>query len=266
MNEVMSSVALTYGQSIKNIDKKLLKTAVAVKVNDKILDLATTQTTDEFEIIHMDSEEGIDIIRHSTAHLLAMAVKQLYPKAQVTIGPVIEDGFYYDFSYPPGFNPEDLSKIENQMRKLVKKRIQINRLVKSKEETTEYFKSIGEIYKAEIIESIPSDEELSMYQQDDFIDLCRGPHVPHTGMLGAFKLMKTAGAYWRGNSDNEMLQRVYGTAFDSKENLDKHLHMLEEAEKEITANLVNNYPGFIFKKKLLAWCSGIQKAGRSTHF
>ncbi|WP_292754997.1 threonine--tRNA ligase, partial [Methylophaga sp. UBA4502] len=182
-------------------------------------------------IITERDEEGLDIIRHSTSHLLAQAVKQLYPDAQVTIGPVIEDGFYYDFSYPKGFTPEDLQKIEKRMEELVKQDLQVVREEVTRDAAVQIFREMGEEYKAQIIEDIPKDEILSVYRQGEFMDLCRGPHVPNTGKLKAFKLMKLAGAYWRGKSENEMLQRVYGTAWSDKKDLKAYLHRLEEAEK-----------------------------------
>jgi threonyl-tRNA synthetase len=171
------------------------------------------------------------VIRHSTAHLLAQATQMLYPEAQVTIGPVIDNGFFYDFAYKDGFSESDLAKIEKNMKKLVKQSLKIERSEMSRDEAVAFFKAKGEHYKAEIIESIPADQPLSLYKQGDFIDLCRGPHVPSTSRLKAFKLMKLAGAYWRGDSNNEMLQRVYGTAWATKEDLEAHLHRLEEAEK-----------------------------------
>ncbi|PTB86563.1 threonine--tRNA ligase, partial [Pseudidiomarina aestuarii] len=185
----------------------------------------------ELAIITERDEEGLDIIRHSTSHLLAQAVKQLYPDAQVTIGPVIEDGFYYDFSYPKGFTPEDLQKIEKRMEELVKQDLQVVREEVTRDAAVQIFREMGEEYKAQIIEDIPKDEILSVYRQGEFMDLCRGPHVPNTGKLKAFKLMKLAGAYWRGKSENEMLQRVYGTAWSDKKDLKVYLHRLEEAEK-----------------------------------
>jgi threonyl-tRNA synthetase len=228
-NQVVSSESFL--DIIRQQDKKLLKTAVAVKVKGQLCDLSTPYEEQDYTIVHSNSEEGVDIIRHSTAHLLAMAVKELFPDAQVTIGPVIDDGFYYDFSYQPGFSDQDLQKIENQMRRLAKKRIPVERYTLSRNEASDFFKNIGEIYKSEIIDQIPANETLSLYRQADFTDLCRGPHVPHTGFLTAFKLTKLAGAYWRGDSDNEMLQRIYGTAWDSQEALDHYLKMQEEAKK-----------------------------------
>ena len=175
--------------------------------------------------------EGLDVIRHSTAHLLAYAVKELFPDAQVTIGPVIEDGFYYDFAFKRPFTPEDLEAIERKMSELVKKNEPVTRSLMARDEAVRYFQSLGEHYKAEIIASIPSDEPISLYAEGKFVDLCRGPHVPSTGRLKVFKLMKVAGAYWRGDSRNEMLQRIYGTAWTKKEDLDAYLMRIEEAEK-----------------------------------
>ena len=182
-------------------------------------------------ILTAKDAQGLEVIRHSTAHLLAYAVKELFPDAQVTIGPVIENGFYYDFSYKRPFTPEDLEKIEARMLDLAKRDIRVERSVLPRDEAVAYFKSIGEHYKAEIIASIPADQDVSLYREGDFIDLCRGPHVPSTGKLKVFKLMKVAGAYWRGDSKNEMLQRIYGTAWARKEEQEAYLHMLEEAEK-----------------------------------
>lgn len=185
----------------------------------------------ELAIITAKDPDGLDIIRHSTAHLLAYAVQELFPEAQVTIGPVIDNGFYYDFSYKRPFTPEDLKAIEKKMTELARADLPVSREEWDRDEAVEFFKSIGEIYKAEIIESIPAGETISLYREGDFIDLCRGPHVPSTGKLKVFKLMKVAGAYWRGDSNNEMLQRIYGTAWATKDEQKAYLHMLEEAEK-----------------------------------
>jgi threonyl-tRNA synthetase len=182
-------------------------------------------------IITDRNAEGLEILRHSTSHLLAHAVKELFPDAQVTIGPVIEDGYYYDFSYKRPFTPEDLAAIEKRMAEIVKRDVKVERQEMPRDEAVQFFADMGEKYKAEIIASIPSNEPISLYKQDNFIDLCRGPHVPSTGKLKVFKLMKVAGAYWRGNSKNEMLQRIYGTAWAKKEEQDQYLHRLEEAEK-----------------------------------
>ncbi|HAD31513.1 MAG TPA: threonine--tRNA ligase, partial [Methylophaga sp.] len=215
-----------------DIGAGLARAALAGKVNGKLVDTNYVIEDDaELAIITERDEEGLDIIRHSTSHLLAQAVKQLYPDAQVTIGPVIEDGFYYDFSYPKGFTPEDLQKIEKRMEELVKQDLQVVREEVTRDAAVQIFREMGEEYKAQIIEDIPKDEILSVYRQGEFMDLCRGPHVPNTGKLKAFKLMKLAGAYWRGKSENEMLQRVYGTAWSDKKDLKAYLHRLEEAEK-----------------------------------
>lgn len=223
---------LTVAQVAASIGAGLARAALAGKVDGKPVDTSFLIDRDiQLAIITDRDAEGVDIIRHSTAHLLAQAVKSLFPDAQVTIGPVIDNGFYYDFSYKRPFTPEDLAAIEKKMAELAKADTPLERRELSRDEAVAYFKSIGEKYKAEIIESIPSNEALSLYKQGDFTDLCRGPHVPSTGKLKVFKLMKVAGAYWRGDSKNEMLQRVYGTAWAKKEDLEQYLHMLEEAEK-----------------------------------
>jgi threonyl-tRNA synthetase len=215
-----------------DIGAGLAKAALAGKVNGKLVDTSHVIDQDaDVAIITGRDEEGLDIIRHSTSHLMAQAVKQLFPEAQVTIGPVIDDGFYYDFSYKEGFTPDDLTKIEKRMQDLVSQDIPVVREEISREAGIEKFRAMGEEYKAEILEAIPEGETLSLYGQGDFTDLCRGPHVPSTGKLKAFKLMKLAGAYWRGDSNNEMLQRVYGTAWGDKKELKAYLHRLEEAEK-----------------------------------
>lgn len=215
-----------------DIGAGLARAALAGKVNGKLVD--TSHVIDDnadVAIITERDDEGLDIIRHSTSHLMAQAVKQLYPEAQVTIGPVIDDGFYYDFSYPKGFTPEDLEKIEKRMQDLVNQDLPVVREEVPRDAAIDIFREMGEEYKAKIIEDIPKDEILSVYRQGEFMDLCRGPHVPSTGKLKAFKLMKLAGAYWRGKSENEMLQRVYGTAWSDKKALKAYLHRLEEAEK-----------------------------------
>jgi len=215
-----------------DIGAGLARATVAGKVNDNIVDASFLMSEDSaLAIITDKSDEGLEVIRHSAAHLLAQAVKQLFPEAQVTIGPVIEDGFYYDFAYKEGFSESDLETIEKKMAELAKLDQQVTRSVMSREEAIDFFAKKGEVYKAELIEAIPHGEELSLYQQGDFIDLCRGPHVPSTGKIKAFKLMKLAGAYWRGDSNNEMLQRIYGTAWNDKKALKAYLHRLEEAEK-----------------------------------
>ena len=215
-----------------NIGAGLAKAALAGKVGGKIVDTSFVIETDsDLAIITDKNVEGLDIIRHSTAHLLAYAVKELFPDAQVTIGPVIDNGFYYDFSYKRAFTPEDLIAIEKKMAELAKKDELVTRQVMPRDQAITYFKNINEHYKAEIVASIPAGEDVSLYTEGKFTDLCRGPHVPNTGKLKAFKLMKLAGAYWRGDSNNEMLQRVYGTAWRNKEELDAYLFQLEEAEK-----------------------------------
>lgn len=229
--------AVTVAEVAANIGAGLAKAALAGKVTlpgqaAKLVDTSYLIEQDvELAIITDKNDEGLDIIRHSTAHLLAYAVKELFPDAQVTIGPVIENGFYYDFSYKRPFTPDDLAAIEKKMAELAKKDEKVERKVLPRDEAVAYFKSINEHYKAEIIASIPSNEDVSLYAEGNFTDLCRGPHVPNTGKLKAFKLMKLAGAYWRGDSNNEMLQRVYGTAWRNKDELEAYLHMLEEAEK-----------------------------------
>lgn len=215
-----------------DIGPGLAKATLAGVVNGKEVDASYEITEDaNLAIITPKSEEGLEVIRHSAAHLLAQAVKLLFPEAQVTIGPVIEDGFYYDFAYSRAFTTDDLVQIEAKMKELAKADYPVQRRVLPRDEASEYFRSIGEEYKAQIIESIPANEELSLYKQGDFEDLCRGPHVPSTGKLEYFKLMKVAGAYWRGDSNNEMLTRVYGTAWSSKKELKAYVHRLEEAEK-----------------------------------
>jgi threonyl-tRNA synthetase len=216
----------------KEIGSGLAKSALAAKINGKLVDTSYLIDRDmSLTIITSRDPEGLEIIRHSTAHLLAHAVKQLFPTAQVTIGPVIENGFYYDFAFERSFSPADLELIEARMQELATQNIPIQRLEMLRDEAVDFFRNIGEAYKAQIISEIPPDETISLYRQDDFIDLCRGPHVPNTGHLKAFKLTKLAGAYWRGDSNNEMLQRIYGTAWPDKKALETYLHHLEEAEK-----------------------------------
>src|SRR5258706_427309 len=215
-----------------SIGAGLAKAALAGKVDGKLVDTSYVIDKDAALAIITDKDaDGLEIIRHSTAHLLAYAVKELFPEAQVTIGPVIDNGFYYDFSYKRPFAPEDLVAIEKKMAELARQDIPVSRKVLPRDEAVAYFKGIGEAYKAEIIASIPADQEVSLYTEGAFTDLCRGPHVPSTGKLKVFKLMKVAGAYWRGDSKNEMLTRIYGTAWAKKEEQDAYLHMLEEAEK-----------------------------------
>jgi len=216
----------------QSIGSGLAKAALAGKVNDRLVDISYIVKENAVVAIITDKTiEGLEIIRHSTAHLLAHAVKQLYPQAQVTIGPVIEDGFFYDFSYPNGFTPDDLVAIEARMHEIARENFTVSRKEITRDEAIRYFRTVGEEYKAKIIEDIPPNETLTLYTQGDFTDLCRGPHVPQTGVLKAFKLTKLAGAYWRGDSNNEMLQRIYGTAWPDKKALDDYLRRLEEAEK-----------------------------------
>jgi threonyl-tRNA synthetase len=224
--------SLTVAEVASSIGSGLAKAAIAGEVDGNLVDTSFMIEGDsDVAIITNKDEKALEVIRHSTAHLLAQATQQIYPKAQVTIGPVIDNGFYYDFAYKDGFSEQDLAKIEKKMNAIVKQNLPIERMEMTREDAIEFFKSMGEHYKAEIIESIPTNEVLSLYKQGDFVDLCRGPHVPSTSKLKAFKLMKLAGAYWRGDSNNEMLQRVYGTAWENKDDLAAHLHRLEEAEK-----------------------------------
>ena len=267
-HEVMPNVTLpdgsvkSYDQSLtvadvaSSIGSGLAKAAIAGEIDGQLVDTSFMIENDsDLAIITNKDDKALEVIRHSTAHLLAQATQQLYPKAQVTIGPVIDNGFYYDFAYEDGFSEQDLAKIEKKMNAIVKQNLPIERMEMSRDDAVEFFKSMGEHYKAEIIESIPTDETLSLYKQGDFVDLCRGPHVPSTSKLKAFKLMKLAGAYWRGDSNNEMLQRVYGTAWENKDDLAAHLHRLEEAEKRDhrkigkTQNLFHTQeeaPGMVF--------------------
>ena len=224
--------SLTVAEIASSIGSGLAKAAIAGEVDGQLVDTSFVIEDDsEVAIVTNKDEKALEVIRHSTAHLLAQATQQIYPKAQVTIGPVIDNGFYYDFAYKDGFSEQDLAKIEKKMNAIVKQNLPIERMEMTREDAIEFFKSMGEHYKAEIIESIPTNEVLSLYKQGDFVDLCRGPHVPSTSKLKAFKLMKLAGAYWRGDSNNEMLQRVYGTAWENKDDLAEHLYRLEEAEK-----------------------------------
>ena len=248
--------SLTVADVASSIGSGLAKAAIAGEIDGQLVDTSFMIENDsDLAIITNKDDKALEVIRHSTAHLLAQATQQLYPKAQVTIGPVIDNGFYYDFAYKDGFSEQDLAKIEKKMNAIVKQNLPIERMEMSRDDAVEFFKSMGEHYKAEIIESIPTDETLSLYKQGDFVDLCRGPHVPSTSKLKAFKLMKLAGAYWRGDSNNEMLQRVYGTAWENKEDLAAHLHRLEEAEKRDhrkigkTQNLFHTQeeaPGMVF--------------------
>jgi len=224
--------SVTVADVAANIGAGLARATLAGRVNGALVDASHLIESDcELAIVTAKDADGLEVIRHSTAHLLAYAVKELFPEAQVTIGPVIENGFYYDFSFPRGFTPEDLVRIEERMAELSRRDIPVVREEWARDAAVEFFKGIGEAYKAEIIASIPADQTISLYREGDFVDLCRGPHVPSTGKLKHFKLMSVAGAYWRGDSRNEQLQRIYGTAWASKEDLDAYLHMIEEAEK-----------------------------------
>jgi len=215
-----------------DIGAGLAKATLAGKVDDVLVDGSYIIDKDAtLSIVTARDEEGVEVIRHSAAHLMAQAVKQLFPTAQVTIGPVIDNGFFYDFAFERSFTPDDVEKIEKRMAELANESIQVTRSEISRDDAVAFFREKGEEYKAKIIEDIPADQVLSLYSQGDFIDLCRGPHVPHTGFLKAIKLTKIAGAYWRGDSNNEMLQRIYGTAWGDKKSLKKYLHRIEEAEK-----------------------------------
>ncbi|KAF1018067.1 MAG: threonine--tRNA ligase [Burkholderia sp.] len=248
--------AVTVAEVATSIDPGLAKATLGGKLDGELVDTSTLIDRDaSLAIVTDEDAEGLEIIRHSTAHLMAYAVKELFPKAQVTIGPVIDNGFYYDFSYSRPFTLEDLKKIEKRMEELAKKDEAVSRRVVSREEAVGYFRDIGEKYKAEIIESIPSSTEIKLYSHGGFTDLCRGPHVPSTNKLKVFKLMKVAGAYWRGDSKNEQLQRIYGTAWAKKEDQEAYLHMLEEAEKRDHRKLVKQLdlfhmqdesPGMVF--------------------
>ena len=224
--------AVTVFDVAADIGAGLAKVALAGKVDGELVDTSYTIENDaDLAIVTPRDEEGLEVIRHSAAHLMAMAVQELFPTAQVTIGPVIEDGFYYDFAYERPFTPEDLQQIEAKMKQLVKANHQVSRSLMTRDEAVQLFDEKGEKYKVELLEAIPAEQDLSFYSQGDFIDLCRGPHVPSTGHIKSFKLMKVAGAYWRGDSKNEMLQRIYGTAWGDKKDLKAYLHRLEEAEK-----------------------------------
>lgn len=248
--------AVTVAEIASSIGAGLAKAALAGKVNDKLVDTSYCVENDSCVSIVTDKDPAaLEIIRHSTAHLLAQAVKELFPTAQVTIGPVIEDGFYYDFAFSRSFTPEDIATIEARMHELAKKDFKVTRKIISREEAIQFFREMGEIYKAKIIEAIPEHETLTLYQQGNFVDLCRGPHVPSTGKLTAFKLTKVAGAYWRGDAKNEMLQRIYGTAWTDKKSLEQYLKNLEEAEKRDHRKIAKNLdlfhmqeeaPGMVF--------------------
>ncbi|MGL5631396.1 MAG: threonine--tRNA ligase, partial [Azovibrio sp.] len=241
---------VSVAQVAASIGAGLAKAALAGKVDGTLVDTSFVIAQDaNLAIITDKDSEGLEIIRHSTAHLLAYAVKTLYPDAQVTIGPVIENGFYYDFAYKRPFTPEDLSAIEQKMAELAKRDLPVTREVWSRDDAVQFFLEQGEKYKAELIQAIPADQEVSLYREGDFVDLCRGPHIPSTGKLKVFKLMKVAGAYWRGDSKNEMLQRIYGTAWAKKEDLEAYLLMLDEAEKRDHRKLGQQLDLFHFQEE-----------------
>ena len=242
--------AVTVMQVSESIGPGLAKATLAGMVDGALVDASYLIEKDSnIKIITERDPEGIEVIRHSCAHLMAQAVKELYPTAQVTIGPVIDDGFYYDYFYAPGFTPDDLVQIEQKMEELVKNDIKITRSIKTRDEAIEFFRNINEEYKAQIIKSIPENEKLSLYTQGTFTDLCRGPHIPSTGKIKAFKLMKVAGAYWRGDSSNVMLQRIYGTAWQDKKSLKAYLNSLEEAEKRDHRKLGRKQDLFHFQEE-----------------
>jgi threonyl-tRNA synthetase len=241
---------VTVAEVAQSIGAGLARAALAGEVNGKLVDTSHRIDADaEVQIVTERDPEGVEILRHSAAHLLAHAVKELYPDAQVTIGPVIDNGFYYDFSYKRPFTPEDLAAIEKRMLEIVKRDLPVQRKEMPRDEAVKLFLSIGEKYKAEIIAAIPEKETISLYGQGDFVDLCRGPHVPSTGKLKTFKLMRVAGAYWRGDSKNEMLQRIYGTAWGKQEDQDAYLKMLEEAEKRDHRRLGTQLDLFHFQEE-----------------
>ena len=242
--------AVTVAEIAASIGDGLAKAALAGKVNGQLVDTSHIVTQDAAVTIVTDRDaDGVEVLRHSTAHLLAQAVKELFPETQVTIGPVIEEGFYYDFAFKRGFTEEDLAKIEERMREIVKRSYSVQRTIMPRDEAVKMFRQMGEEYKARIIEDIPAGEQISLYRQGEFVDLCRGPHVPATGKLRAFKLMKVAGAYWRGDSRNEMLARIYGTAWSNEEQLKAYLHRLEEAEKRDHRKLGRSLGLFHFQEE-----------------
>jgi threonyl-tRNA synthetase len=242
--------AVTVMDIANDIGPGLAKATLAGEVDGVLRDASHLIEDDaELRIITGKDPEGLEIIRHSTAHLMAQAVERLYPESQCTIGPVIEDGFYYDFSYPPGFTMEDLDRIAAEMRRIARDELPVTREVWHRGQAIQFFRQENETYKAEIIEGLPEDEEVSLYRQGEWVDLCRGPHVPDTGRLGEFKLTKLAGAYWRGDSNNEMLQRIYGTAWANKKDLKAYLHRMEEAEKRDHRRLAKQLDLFHFQEE-----------------
>jgi threonyl-tRNA synthetase len=242
------STPVTIMDVAESIGPGLAKAALGGKINDQLLDISHAIESDaNLSIITGKDPDGLEIIRHSTAHLLAQAVKRLFPMVQVTIGPVIEEGFFYDFAFSRSFTPEDLTRIDAKMREIVKEDLPVTRREVSRDEAIDFFRDLGEEYKVKIIQDIPQNEILSLYTQGDFTDLCRGPHVPRTGILKVFALTKLAGAYWRGDSNNEMLQRIYGTAFQDKKSLALYLKRIEEAEKRYHPRLGVEYDLFHFQ-------------------
>ncbi|HEX7719746.1 MAG TPA: TGS domain-containing protein, partial [Woeseiaceae bacterium] len=243
--------ALTGQEIASNIAKSLARDAVAIRVNDQLRDLTRLVEEDaRIEIVTRDSADGMELLRHDAAHVLAEAVKELWPETQVTIGPAIENGFYYDFARAEPFTPEDLERIEARMRDIVDRDEPITREVWNRQEAIEFFRQQGEEYKAQIIEDIPAGEELTLYRHGKFIDLCRGPHLPSTGRLGkAFRLLRVSGAYWRGDARNAMLQRIYGTAWPSDKQLRQYLEQLEQAEKRDHRRLGRSMDLFHFQEE-----------------
>src|SRR5665647_1899222 len=242
----------TIDQVAESISSGLRKNAVAGKLNGKVVDLSTKLEEDaKIEIVTLDSPAGLEVYRHSTAHLLAQAIKRVYGNKEVKlgIGPVIEDGFYYDIDIANPLTPEDLVKIEKEMERIAGENLSITRRVVSREDALRIFGELEDPYKLELIRDLPEDTELTIYDQGEFFDLCRGPHLPSTGRIKAFKLLSVAGAYWRGNSDNKMLQRIYGTAFPKKAQLDEHLHLLEEAKKRDHRKLGKELKLFMFSEE-----------------
>lgn len=255
---------VTVAEVAQSIGAGLAKAALAGRIDGQLVDTSfRIEQNVDLAIVTDKDTDGLDVIRHSTAHLLAYAVKELYPEAQVTIGPVIENGFYYDFAYKRPFTPEDLVAIEKRMAELAKKDEKVTREVWGRDDAVKLFEAMGEKYKAEIIASIPEDQEIGLYREGNFVDLCRGPHVPSTGKLKVFKLMKVAGAYWRGDSNNEMLQRIYGTAWAKKEDQEAYLHMLEEAEKRDHRKLGKLLDLFHLQEEAPGMVFWHRRAGRS---
>jgi len=247
----------------ERISKSLAKQAIVISVDGVLRDLDFLIEKDcSIKIFTSKNEEGLETIRHDTAHILAMAVQELFPDTQVTIGPVIENGFYYDFARKKTFSEEDLKKIENKMREIVDRDEITRREVWERDKAINHFKKKGEIYKAQLIESIPKGEEVSIYFHGEWHDLCKGPHLSSTGKIGKFfKLTKVSGAYWRGDSNNEMLQRIYGTSWASQKDLDAYLKRIEEAEKEIIENWERKWTYFILEKKVLDRFFGMKRDG-----